>query len=297
VEIVIKQEEKEFLLENYRQVCESRRTVDRKRDILLSLYIPGGSLLGIFSDGIFNYLRNSLSTSSSVWHPHIKLIVIFGWLIISGIVFWIITLYRRWHVEYDRIATAIHRSIMIENSSDVYGIFEKLAQKSPKESKKIGFGRYINPLGVEFWMAILALFIQVFVFLRFASVDSSNSSISVLILIGVAIGFVEFIFLYWVPLSTRERRVQNEPQRALGWYLQGQTFTRRKNRREAMITVGLVLIAIGGALKISKEILCWCTLASIFLFSGIALIVGHICTHFWTQWIQKKERENQKEST
>ncbi len=77
----------QFLLENYKQVHEHSRAIDRKRDTLLSIYVPGGTFLGILS--YYEVFSNYSQWSQIKWY------IIGGWLAISGIIFWIITLYRR----------------------------------------------------------------------------------------------------------------------------------------------------------------------------------------------------------
>jgi len=283
----------QFLLENYKQIHEHLRAVDRKRDTLLTIYVPGGSFIGILSYVVF---------SSNNWYNNwckIKLPVIIGWLVISGIVFWIVTLYRRWHVEYGRIATAIHRSIMIEgmkkNNIDVYKTFAKLA-KDPKKSKEVGFGPYIYVGGTEFWMAILVLVTQLFVFGMFWIASPKKILNSYLILgILVIVLFTGYLLFYYIYLSQREKRIQKNPQLALGWYLQKMETKSKDNKKinssaneESMqdektvfllFLVGGILTGIGIAFFLSifwpglTQKLLLALPAFIFLGAGIPLLI------------------------
>lgn len=80
--LAMKTEDREFLLEVYRQVLEHQREADRKRDRLISIYVPSGSLLWFLIQLRFLQIPQ-LDRSSFLW-------VSIGWLVISGIVFYIL---------------------------------------------------------------------------------------------------------------------------------------------------------------------------------------------------------------
>lgn len=285
---------KQFLLENYKQIHEHSRAVDRKRDTLLSIYVPGGTFLGILS-----YCK--VFSNYSQW-SQIKWYIIGGWLAISGIIFWIITLYRRWHVEYGRINTAIHRSVIVEKSTDVYKTFRELA-KDPQKSRPVGFSPYVYWKGTDFWMAILTLATQLFAFIMLYSITVNKSTAHDLTQSSVVLGitimallFVGYFLLYWGYLSHRERSIQKKPELALGWYLQKAEPLNRetKKRRRTMILGGLILIANGVALMLTPkiaELTYWFIfLRYSLLFTGVVLIVAY----FWLRKLQLQEKKRSR---
>ena len=138
-----------------------------------------------------------------------------GWIIIGAVIFWFLVLCRRWHVEYDNIVAAIHRTILA-GDTDVGLTFARMLRRK-KDRKHTAIGDYINIWGTEFWTVIVALGMQFLVAARmllFADPDCLHWAYTFLALVALSEVILYFVYLKW-----REHKVWDRPKILSGWFL------------------------------------------------------------------------------
>lgn len=209
---------KNFLLEHYRQVNEHLRETDRKRNILLGLYIPTGGILTLltFPDSPFMDVLNG--------SPVIFVSFVVVWIIMGIFVFYGITIFRRWHIEFRNVTIGIHRAF-VNGDYDLFKAMRDIIRESDK------FGDYYNLKGTQIVFPFLVLLNQVVLplYACFHYWNGKGVFFFLSIAIILTICCVEYWFYRWY-LKKEESRFKGNP--AVSWCILPPKFPEGKRREK-----------------------------------------------------------------